>query len=129
GSVNATSAALFGSNMEAGILRIEPNRQGAWSIARCPAPIRSSNDDDDQSIDDDHLQILTAELVGTTIKGSVLTSWTAGPAEMTCEIEGELIDLGTTEVDEGRAFTRSAEQLADRVWSRGRVIIALKAGD
>src|SRR5690606_34539336 len=65
----------------------------------------------------------------TTIKGSVLTSWTAGPAEMTCEIEGELIDLGTTEVDEGRAFTRSAEQLADRVWSRGRVIIALKAGD
>ena len=129
GSANATSAALFGSNMEAGILRIEPNRQGAWSIARCTAPVRTSTEDDDQNVDDEHVQILTAELVGTTIQGSVLTSWTSGPANMTCEIEGELIDLGEIKVDEDMAFAQRAEQLAERVWSRGRVAIRLKAGD
>lgn len=129
GSANATSAALFGSNMEAGILRIEPNRQGAWSIARCPAPVRSSIEDDDQNVDDDHVEILTAELVGTTIQGSVLTSWSSGPANMTCEIEGEFIDLGEIEVDEDMAFAQRAEQLAERVWNRGRVVIRLIAGD
>lgn len=127
GSANATSAALFGANMEAGVLRIEPDRQGAWSLSACPAPMRGSAEQDELDAEDRRKQILSAELVGTTVQGSVLTAWTLGAAKMVCEIEGDQIELGIVTVDSQGRFSQDAEQLADRIWSRGRVVIRLEA--
>jgi len=129
GSVNATSAALFGGNMEAGVLRIEPDRQGAWSLSGCSAPVRLANADDEDSEEEKRNRVLAAELVGTSIKGVVLTNWRSGPAKMTCEVEGDLVDLGDVNVDGKGAFIAPAGELADRIWSRGRVVIRLNDGD
>jgi hypothetical protein len=129
GSANATNAGLFGANMEAGVLRIEPDRQGAWSLVSCPTPAHFANEDLETETEHSVEEILCAELVGAIVKGEVLTKWSSGPAVITCEIEGEMIDLGTVDVDDRGCFAQRAEQLGDRIWSRGRVIIELQADD
>lgn len=129
GSANATNAALFGANMEAGVLRIEPDRQGAWSLADCPAPLPGGHEELEDDTDQPVEQVLSAELVGTAVNGRVLTKWAAGHAAMTCEVGGEIIDLGNVEVEADGSFSKRTERLDDRIWSRGRVVIRLQADD
>lgn len=94
GSANATSAALFGGNIEASIVRIQRGRTSHWINRRVAAPsvtaVQITGEPDETHRDG----VLRAELEGNRIFRSIITAFPHGPARMFAVKGTEALDLG-----------------------------------
>ena len=73
GSVNATRAALGRGNVEAAVIRIQPNALVFWSILPSSAPPQLELESEEDEESQDRVGILRASLEGSRIVGTVLT--------------------------------------------------------
>ena len=130
GSPNASQPALYGANVEVGLLRIEPDRDGAWSFVSCESPVAYVDTElEDDAEDDNRCAILTAELRGFSIEGQVLTSWDHASASLECEIGDRILRLGDIPIGADGAFSLRAEEVAEEAWQAPRIVMRLRAGD
>ena len=127
GSANVTHAGLFGRNIEAGVLRIQPDAKSYWVTKKATAPTRSSGDD----LDDDEgasaaVGILSACLEGETIRGRILVPRVSGAVRVDLRTPRSTRDLGTVQISADGAFMLVAPGIEIESWENGRLILGLE---
>lgn len=130
GSANATLAGLYGPNSEAGVLRIFPDAERAWTVVPCARPAEVELDVHEEEKTGGQAQyVASAELKGEKILGQILGQWTATEGELVCEIAGELLDLGRVKIAADGSFEASSRSVAELSWKTGRIVLTILAED
>lgn len=130
GSVNATRAALDKGNIEAAVVRIQPNASAFWTLQPASPPTEVDRDETEEEDEDKaKVGILRASLEEGRIVGMVFTDRLSGQtAQATIStIAGELA-LGEAIVQPDGQFDFAAPEIESESWSSGRFVLRLTAG-
>ena len=129
GSANATEAGLFGLNVEANVLRVQPNAKSYWQTSPGTPPVYSPVEEEEADIvEPDGVGILSAKLDGDIIVGSVLTHVSAGTTEAHLRSPRRADKLGEIHIDEKGQFCIEASGVELESVQTGRLILRLKQG-
>lgn len=128
GSVNATRAALGQGNVEAVVVRLQPNAKVFWSILPSSAPPQFEPDQEEEESTQDKAGILRASLEGSRIVGMVLTPGLADKVAKASvsTISGE-VPLGDLQIQRDGRFDVTAPEIEKQSWSGGRLVLRLSA--
>ncbi|MDF0546070.1 hypothetical protein PX699_27305 [Sphingobium sp. H39-3-25] len=127
GSANVTHAGLFGRNIEAGVLRIQPDAKSYWVTKKGTAPARFVGDDvDDDESGSAPVGILSASLEGDTIRGQILVPRVSGAVRVDLRTPRSTRDLGTVQISADGQFMLAAPGIEIESWENGRLILGLE---
>jgi len=129
GSANATRAALLShGNIEVCTVRIEHDTSVGWSfrLSEPPAPHEISDDTDD-SDEHSHLRVLTGRVEGMSVKGRVIDSFPAGPAQAAYRAGSRWEQCGSSTVDSAGRFTFLLP--SEVGWGEGQIVLRLIAAN
>jgi len=126
GSVNATRAALGRGNVEAAVIRIQPNASVFWSILPSSAPPQLELESEEDEESQDRVGILRASLEGSRIVGTVLTPGLTGKvaSARVSTISGDVL-LGEVAIQGDGRFEVAAPEIEMQSWSSGRLVLRL----
>jgi hypothetical protein len=127
GSANATSAGLYGRNVEASVVRLLPRSKAYWAPLPAEAPLRISLEtDDEENETETRIGILRAVLDGDQIKGRAITPQLVGDAIASLDVGGARRDLGQILIRQDGRFEMPAPGLEAASFEHGRLIMRLE---
>lgn len=128
GSANVTRAALETGNVEAAVVRIQPNATSFWTVQPSSPPNYIELEDDGEDEQNAVTDVLRASLDGEHIVGAVLTGRLANErADATITTLAGEKSLGEVHVDADGKFDLPAPEIEAESWSSGRLILRLSA--
>lgn len=130
GSANATSAGLFGRNVEASVVRVLPHFKQHWAATPAEPPFRREADDENEEAEvERRVGVLRAILDADRLTGRVITPRLTGATSAALETFAGLNDLGTATIDGEGRFEISAPGLEAASFEHGRLILRLTQGE
>lgn len=126
GSANGTSASLEENhNIEACVVRIQPNPSTGWRFERTEPPEFQAALDEKQDTEDKPVGVLRAVLDADELAGEVLVPRMSGAVSVSYVIGMGTERIGNTEMSAHGAFRIAAPALEERSWLGGRVVIRI----
>ena len=129
GSANATHAGLFGTNIEASVLRVQRDAKSFWQSSVGTPPARPAPEDDREAQAGSEIGLLHAKLEGDTVVGRILKPLSHGKMQASLRSPLRLLDVGEIEIDETGHFSLSAAGFELDALKTGRLILRLEKGD
>ncbi len=126
GSANATSAGLFGNNIEASVLRVQRETKLYWSTSIGTPPVRPDPDDEKESEAETEFGVLHAKLEGDMISGRILKPFGSGQMQASLRSPLRSAVLGEIDIDAQGQFNLSAAGFELDALKTGRLVLRLE---
>ena len=128
GSANATDAGLFGRNVEACVLRVQPKTKSFWVSTKSVAPARVEQLDSEVDLAASRAGVLGATLEADGVAAQILTPRFQGIARATLETPAGARDLGEVQIGADGRFRVAAPGADLESWRHGRLVLRVSTG-
>lgn len=126
GSANATSAGLFGNNIEASVLRVQRDTKLYWLTSVGTPPVRPDPDDEKAAEVEAEFGVLHAKLEGDMISGRILKPLGSGQMQASLRSPLRSAALGEIGTDAQGQFNFSAAGFELDALQTGRLVLRLE---